>query len=193
MEDVGDVIVVGAGPVGFLTALGLARKGIRVTLVEAERGINNSPRAAIYFPTTCEIIDKLGLLEDAEEIGLPSPRYRHHPLLTDAQGRRLAKRDHALTVRATRRGGLTPGRILPALEAFAPDIVFISAGFDAHRADPLAELCLEESDYAWATSEICSLARRVCRGRVVSSLEGGYDLAALARSAAAHVRARMEA
>jgi len=85
------------------------------------------------------------------------------------------------------------GRVLPALEVFAPDIVFISAGFDAHRADPLAELCLEESDYARATSEICSLARRVCGGRVVSSLEGGYDLTALARSAAAHVRALMEA
>ncbi|MEI9989134.1 MAG: FAD-dependent oxidoreductase [Rhizomicrobium sp.] len=75
MEDRGDVIVVGAGPVGFLTALGLARKGIRVTLLEAEAGINNSPRAAIYFPTTLELIDRLGLLEDAEAIGLPSTRF----------------------------------------------------------------------------------------------------------------------
>jgi len=72
VEDLGDVIVVGAGPVGFLTALGLARRGIRVTLLEAESGINASPRAAIYFPTTLEIIDRLGLLEDAETIGLPS-------------------------------------------------------------------------------------------------------------------------
>lgn len=70
-----DVIVVGAGPVGFLTALGLARRGIRVTLLEAEASINNAPRAAIYFPTTCEIIDRLGLLEDAEAIGLPSTRF----------------------------------------------------------------------------------------------------------------------
>jgi len=75
MEDLGDVIVVGAGPVGFLTALGLARRGIRVTLLEAEERINSSPRAAIYFPTTLEIIDKLGLLEDAEAIGLPSTRF----------------------------------------------------------------------------------------------------------------------
>lgn len=75
MEEKFDVIVVGAGPVGFLTALGLARRGIHVTLLEAEAGINNSPRAAIYFPTTLEIIDKLGLLEDAEEIGLPSTRF----------------------------------------------------------------------------------------------------------------------
>lgn len=84
-------------------------------------------------------------------------------------------------------------RILPALEAFKPEFVFISAGFDAHRADPLAELCLSESDFAWATSEICALARRLCGGRVVSTLEGGYDLAALARSVAAHVHAMMEA
>ena len=84
-------------------------------------------------------------------------------------------------------------RVLPALEAFRPEFVFISAGFDAHRADPLAELCLDESDFAWATSEICALARRHCAGRVVSTLEGGYDLAALARSAAAHVHAMMEA
>jgi 2-polyprenyl-6-methoxyphenol hydroxylase-like FAD-dependent oxidoreductase len=74
-KDLGDVIVVGAGPVGFLTSLGLARRGIRVTLLEAESGINSSPRAAIYFPTTLEIIDKLGLLEDAEAIGLPSTRF----------------------------------------------------------------------------------------------------------------------
>jgi len=75
MDGKGDVIVVGAGPVGFLTALGLARRGIRVTLLEAEAGINSSPRAAIYFPTTLEIIDRLGLLEDAEAIGLPSTRF----------------------------------------------------------------------------------------------------------------------
>lgn len=70
-----DVIVVGAGPVGFLTALGLARRGIGVTLLEAEAGINNAPRAAIYFPTTLEIIDRLGLLADAEAIGFPSTRF----------------------------------------------------------------------------------------------------------------------
>ncbi len=75
MDNSGDVIVVGAGPVGFLTALGLARQGIRVTLLEAEAGINSSPRAPIYFPTTLEILDRLGLLQDAEAIGLPSTRF----------------------------------------------------------------------------------------------------------------------
>jgi len=79
--------------------------------------------------------------------------------------------------------------ILPAVEAFAPDFLFISAGFDAHRDDPLAELAWSEDDFAWATTQICRLADKACGGRVVSSLEGGYDLDALGRSAAAHVRA----
>src|SRR5208282_4790870 len=83
--------------------------------------------------------------------------------------------------------------VLPALQSFAPDFIFISAGFDAHRDDPLAELELVESDFSWVTSAICEIARMCCGARVVSVLEGGYDLQALARSAAAHVRALMEA
>lgn len=83
--------------------------------------------------------------------------------------------------------------ILPALDSFAPDFVFISAGFDAHRDDPLAELALDESDFAFATSAIAEIARRRAKGRLVSTLEGGYDLAALGRSAAAHVAALMAA
>ncbi len=84
-------------------------------------------------------------------------------------------------------------RLLPALSDFAPDFVFISAGFDAHEADPLANLCFHEDDYAWATTEILGVARACCRGRVVSTLEGGYDLTALGASAAAHVHALMAA
>jgi acetoin utilization deacetylase AcuC-like enzyme len=83
--------------------------------------------------------------------------------------------------------------VLPALEAFAPEFIFISAGFDAHRADPLANLNLSEEDFGWVTREICAVAARVCEGRVVSALEGGYDLNALAASAAAHVTALIEA
>ncbi|HWU25013.1 MAG TPA: histone deacetylase family protein, partial [Rhizomicrobium sp.] len=83
--------------------------------------------------------------------------------------------------------------ILPALTRFAPDFVFISAGFDAHYADPLAQLRLREDDFGWVTKAICAVAARSCDGRVVSALEGGYDLEALSRSAAAHVRALMEA
>jgi acetoin utilization deacetylase AcuC-like enzyme len=83
--------------------------------------------------------------------------------------------------------------ILPALDAFAPDLVVISAGFDAHHADPLAALALNEDDYAWVTNALCGVARSHSRGRTVSVLEGGYDLDALARSVAAHVRALMQA
>jgi len=79
------------------------------------------------------------------------------------------------------------------VEAFAPDLVVISAGFDAHARDPLAQLRLREADFAWVTERLCGVAERVCRGRVVSLLEGGYDLEALAASAAAHVRALMRA
>jgi acetoin utilization deacetylase AcuC-like enzyme len=83
--------------------------------------------------------------------------------------------------------------ILPALEDFRPDFVLISAGFDAHRADPLANLNLDEADFRWATERLCAVAARHCGGRVVSSLEGGYDLGALARSASAHIAALMAA
>jgi acetoin utilization deacetylase AcuC-like enzyme len=78
---------------------------------------------------------------------------------------------------------------LPALEAHKPEIIFVSAGFDAHRDDPLANLQFTESDYAWATREIVGVADRYAEGRVVSSLEGGYELSALGRSAVEHVRA----
>ena len=83
--------------------------------------------------------------------------------------------------------------LLPALEAFGPELIIISAGFDAHARDPLAQLRVREADFAWLTTEICQVAERRCGGRVVSLLEGGYDLDALASSAAAHVRALMAA
>jgi len=83
--------------------------------------------------------------------------------------------------------------LLPALDRFGPEMVLISAGFDAHKSDPLAQLMLDEADYTWATEQLLDTARRHARGRVVSTLEGGYDLAALAASAAAHVRALMSA
>lgn len=84
------------------------------------------------------------------------------------------------------------GRVLPALEKFRPEMVFISAGFDAHARDPLANLNFTEADFAWATERLCEVAERHAGGRVVSTLEGGYDLTALAVSAAAHVRVLME-
>src|SRR5260221_4589939 len=84
-------------------------------------------------------------------------------------------------------------RILPALEDFRPNFLFVSAGFDAHRRDPLANLDLVEADYDWATRRLAHIAARHGRQRLVSVLEGGYDLAALGASAAAHVRALMAA
>jgi acetoin utilization deacetylase AcuC-like enzyme len=78
------------------------------------------------------------------------------------------------------------------LDDFAPEVILISAGFDAHARDPLAELTLEAEDFAWATRAICAVARRHSQGRIVSSLEGGYDLQALGQSALAHVRALQE-
>lgn len=84
-------------------------------------------------------------------------------------------------------------RVLPALDNFSPDIILISAGFDAHEADPLANLRLKEPDFGWATEEICRIAERRAGGRVVSMLEGGYDLTALARSVAVHVKRLMDA
>jgi len=83
--------------------------------------------------------------------------------------------------------------ILPALEEFAPEFLVVSAGFDAHRADPLAQLRVETEDFAWLTAELCRAAAAHCGGRIVSLLEGGYDLPALAASAAAHVRGLMAA
>src|SRR6056297_3830681 len=77
--------------------------------------------------------------------------------------------------------------VFPALDAFKPELLLISAGFDAHHDDPLAGLRLTEDDFAWVTGRLCDLADTHCGGRVVSCLEGGYDLDALAASVAAHV------
>jgi acetoin utilization deacetylase AcuC-like enzyme len=79
--------------------------------------------------------------------------------------------------------------VLPAIAAFAPELVLVSAGFDAHTADPLAEMALEDADYAWAGARLREAADRSAKGRIVASLEGGYDLAALASASAAFVGA----
>jgi acetoin utilization deacetylase AcuC-like enzyme len=84
-------------------------------------------------------------------------------------------------------------RLLPALDNFAPELIIVSAGFDAHRRDPLAQLDVETEDFVWLTEELLAIAGRHASGRLVSVLEGGYDLAALAESVAAHVRTLMRA
>lgn len=77
---------------------------------------------------------------------------------------------------------------LPALEAFRPEMIYVSAGFDAHREDDMASLDLTEADYAWVTRQVKDIALRHAQGRVVSVLEGGYALSALGRSVVSHVR-----
>ena len=85
------------------------------------------------------------------------------------------------------------GQLMEEVDGFKPDLILVSAGFDAHARDPLAQQQLEHEDFAWATRAILEAARLHCGGRVVSSLEGGYDLRALGQSALAHVRALHEA
>jgi acetoin utilization deacetylase AcuC-like enzyme len=84
-------------------------------------------------------------------------------------------------------------RILPMLDGFAPELVIVSAGFDAHAADPLAQLEVETEDFVWLNEEFLAIADRHAKGRLVSALEGGYDLDALAESTATHVQSLMRA
>ena len=79
-------------------------------------------------------------------------------------------------------------RVLPALKDFAPDLLIISAGFDAHKNDPLANIMLEPQDFGWITQELLEIAEKQCNGRVISVLEGGYNLESLAQSVGAHVQ-----
>ncbi|MGB0853576.1 MAG: histone deacetylase family protein [Pikeienuella sp.] len=83
-------------------------------------------------------------------------------------------------------------KLLPAIDAFAPELLIISAGFDAHARDPLANLNLTEDDFVWVTHSLMDIADKHCSGRVVSTLEGGYDLTGLAEATAAHVKTLME-
>ena len=77
---------------------------------------------------------------------------------------------------------------LPRLEAFQPELIYISAGFDAHREDDMGNLALVEADYAWVTQQLMTVAKEHSKGRIVSCLEGGYVMSPLARSVAAHVK-----
>jgi len=83
-------------------------------------------------------------------------------------------------------------QLLPALEAFDPQLVMISAGFDAHKQDPLAQLRLQDDDFVWITEKLMAVAEHHCAGKIVSVLEGGYDLDALGRAAFAHIRTLMK-
>ena len=135
--------------------------------------------------------------------GMMKMRFSHRPMNGRNIRARVVKLIAAhLKIFATRRSRQETGReefrrawgetLLPALSDFDPDFVVVSAGFDAHAADPLGGLQLTEEDFAWATAEILAIAKDKAEGRLISLMEGGYDLPALASSAAAHVRVLMD-
>ena len=115
-----------------------------------------------------------------------------HPLYPYSGGVPMGTNMLNLPVAAYTRGPeirtLIEDQLLPRLEAFRPQMIFISAGFDAHREDDLGQLGLVEADYAWITRRLMAVAQRHAAGRIVSCLEGGYNLSSLARSVAAHLR-----
>jgi acetoin utilization deacetylase AcuC-like enzyme len=123
----------------------------------------------------------------------------HEMPLYPGTGAASERGQHGTIVNAPLRGGegsdefrdAFGSALLPRIDAFQPDLIVISAGFDAHWRDPLANLNLKEADFAWATQKLMEIADRHAKGRVVSVLEGGYDLEGLAKSAAAHVQALM--
>ncbi len=123
----------------------------------------------------------------------------HQMPLFPGTGARGERGDHDTVVNAPLRAGdgstafrsALDDLILPRIAAFRPDLVIVSAGFDAHRRDPLGQIELDEADFAWATRRVLDVAQASAEGRVVSLLEGGYDLQGLSRSVAAHVTALM--
>jgi acetoin utilization deacetylase AcuC-like enzyme len=124
----------------------------------------------------------------------------HEMPLYPGTGSRTERGEHDTIVNAPLRAGdggeafreAFESVILPRLREFKPEILIISAGFDAHTRDPLANLNLVEADYTWVTQKLMDVADKSAQGRIVSLLEGGYDLQGLAQSAAAHVTALME-
>ena len=118
--------------------------------------------------------------------------FYQHPSYPEGGSRSNAANLVNLPVPAYTRGAeireMVESAWIPRLEAHRPEMIFISAGFDAHREDDLGQLGLVEQDYAWITSRLKDVARRYAKGRIVSSLEGGYNLSALGRSVEAHLR-----
>ena len=116
-----------------------------------------------------------------------------HPLYPNSGTQHVASNMVNVPVAAYSRGdvvrSLVQDKWLPRLDAFAPQLIVISAGFDAHREDDLAQLGLVEEDYAWMTKQLMAVADKHAQGRVLSMLEGGYNLSALGRSVVAHVKA----
>ena len=119
-----------------------------------------------------------------------------HPFYPYCGTENPAPNMHNIPVKAGTRGDgfreMVTAQWLPRLREFAPELIYISAGFDAHYEDDMASLGLVESDYAWVTEQLLQVAKESAQGRIVSMLEGGYALSALARSVAAHIKALAE-
>nr|WP_315252802.1 histone deacetylase family protein [uncultured Duganella sp.] len=136
-----------------------------------------------------------------EEAFLHEPRalmvsFYQHPLYPYSEPRPIDGHLVNVPVPAHTKGDavrqLVTEQWLPALHAFRPEMIFISAGFDAHREDDIGGMGLVEADYAWMTEQIMAVARQHAQGRIVSCLEGGYNLSALGRSVVAHLKALAE-
>ena len=141
----------------------------------------------------CGEVKRLYVRQDVQGSGLGTTLLTTAVDWLSAPGRRGSVIDATVPAMAPREAWRSAFESLMApVDAFGPDLILVSAGFDAHARDPLADQSLEAEDYAWATRAIVEVARQCCGGKVVSSLEGGYDLQALGRSAAAHVRALQE-
>ncbi len=166
--------------VAVAAAYGLEIKGLeRVAIVDFDVHHGNGPEDIFSAPRWRDHVLMVGLFQHPFYPGSgtedPAPNMINVPLAAGSDGKAARK--------------AVNDRWLPALEAFKPELVLISAGFDAHREDLLGGLALVEDDYQWLTRELTAVAARHSNGRIVSMLEGGYNLEALGRSAVAHVGA----
>lgn len=152
----------------------------RVAIVDFDVHYGNGTEDAFIDDSRVTVLSSFQnhLFPDNPVRDLPG-RFFNLPLAPGTTGREMRQHYH--------------DQLLPALDAARPQLVFISAGFDAHYADPLAQLRFKEEDYSWLTEQIVRIADRHAGGRVVAMLEGGYDPGALGRSTVAHIRALLEA
>ena len=130
------------------------------------------------------------MFADEERILMCS--FFQHPLFPNVASRTTAQNMLNIAVDAYTNGAtlrqVVCDQWMPRLEAFQPQFIFVSAGFDAHREDEMAQLNMVESDYAWITQQLVALADKTANGRIASFLEGGYSLSALGRSVVAHMK-----
>lgn len=166
--------------IGVAAAYALERKGLeRVAVIDFDVHHGNGTEDMFSPPQWQQRVLMASFFQHPfypySGTGHPAPNMVNVPLAAGSDGRaaKLALQE----------------QWLPALEAFKPQMIFISAGFDAHKEDLLGGMALVEADYVWMTRELMQVAARHCEGRIVSMLEGGYNLSALGRSAVAHVKA----